>query len=277
MKKMLSNTPPQESGELLKHFSDTYFSLRTVLAGLAFAMPFVLYFYGKLRHGLDLQPSMSAYFWAAAVEAHCGAFPMRTIFVGFLFATAAALYAYKGLTPLENLLLNAAALSAAVVAIYPERLPALAEGDERLVQLYQMCPAVQDWAAHSRPPVHYIAAVTLFILLAVVAWACAKKSLQYLPPPHDRRTFERLYKSIAIAMILFPLPGIGVAYLFGVPEAKVFFIEAAGIWTFGVYWAVKGRELALSRLERDPPAAMNRAASDKEATSARPRPQSVPG
>ena len=64
--KMLSNAPPTDSRELFKHFSDTYFSLRTVLAGLAFAMPFILYFYGKWRHGLDLQPSMSAYFWAAA-------------------------------------------------------------------------------------------------------------------------------------------------------------------------------------------------------------------
>ena len=39
----------------------------------------------------------------------------------------------------------------------------------------------------------------------------------------------------------------------------MFFIEAAGVWTFGVYWAVKGRELALSRLEKDPPGAVQQA------------------
>lgn len=33
---------------------------------------------------------------------------------------------------------------------------------------------------------------------------------------------------------------------------SVFFIEALGIWTFGTYWLVKSRELALSRLEKDP-------------------------
>lgn len=257
--KMLSNAPPTDSRELFKHFSDTYFSLRTVLAGLAFAMPFILYFYGKWRHGLDLQPSMSAYFWAAATEKHCASFPMRTIFVGFLFATAAALYAYKGLTPRENLLLNLAAICAAVVAIYPERLPADAAGDERLARLFEMCSSIPMWAQQPRPPVHYIAAVTLFVLLAIVAWSCAKQSLKYLPPAHDRRKFERRYKMIAIAMILFPLPGIAVAYLFGVPDTKVFFIEAAGVWTFGVYWAVKGRELALSRLEKDPPGAVQQA------------------
>ena len=64
--KILSNAPPpSDSTELWKHFSDTYFSLRAGLALLGFAMPFVLYLYGKLGHGLDLQSSMSAYFWAA--------------------------------------------------------------------------------------------------------------------------------------------------------------------------------------------------------------------
>ena len=54
--KMLSNAlPPRDSRELLKHFSDTYFALRAGLALLAFVMPFVLYLYGKYRHGLDLQ------------------------------------------------------------------------------------------------------------------------------------------------------------------------------------------------------------------------------
>lgn len=139
--KMLSNTPPpRDSRELWKHFSDTYFSLRAGLAFLAFVMPFVLYLYGKFGHGLDLQPSMSAYFWAA-VKDQCATFPMRTILVGFLFAIGVGLYVYKGLTPLENSLLNAAAICAALVAIYPERLSlAEADSDQRLAQLFKTCP-----------------------------------------------------------------------------------------------------------------------------------------
>ena len=110
--KMLSNTPPpRDSRELWKHFSDTYFALRVGLAALAFAMPLALYLYGRFRHGLDLQPSMSAYFWAAAAD-QCATFPMRTIFVGFLFAIGVGLFLYKGLTPLENYTLNAAAICA---------------------------------------------------------------------------------------------------------------------------------------------------------------------
>lgn len=251
--KMPSNTPPpKDSRELWQHFSDTYFSLRLGLAVLAFAMPLVLYLYGKFRHGLDLQPSMSAYFWAAATE-QCATFPMRTIFVGFLFAIGVGLYLYKGLTTLENYLLNAAALCASLVAIYPERLSlAEAADNQRVAQLFESCPAVKAWATLPSLPIHYLAAVTLFVLLAIVAWFCANKSLEYLPAGHDPAKFRRIYRSIAIAMLLFPIPGWTVAFLFGLASHKVFFIEAAGILTFGIYWAVKSRELALSGLERDP-------------------------
>ena len=258
--KMLSNTPPpRDSRELWKHFSDTYFSLRAGLVLLAFAMPFVLYLYGKFGHGLDLQPSMSAYFWAAAKD-QCATFPMRTILVGFLFAIGVGLYAYKGLTPLENTLLNAAAVCAALVAIYPERLSlADADSDQRVAQLFESCPAVRAWATLPSLPIHYVAAVILFVLLAIIAWFCASKSLEYLPAGHDPATFRRTYKGIAIAMILFPIPGFAAAILFGVASDKVFFIEAAGILTFAVYWAVKSRELALSRLEIDPVHALEHA------------------
>jgi len=259
--KMLSNTPPPtDSRELWRHFSDTYFSLRMGLALLAFAMPFVLYLDGRFIHGLELQRSMSAYFWAAA-EGQCATFPMRTIFVGFLFAIGVGLYVYKGLTPLENSLLNAAAVCAALVAIYPERLSsAEAASDQRMAQLFNSCPAVKAWAELSSLPIHYMAAVILFVLLAIIAWFCANKSLKYLPVGHDPARFRHTYRSIAIAMILFPLAGFAVAFLFGVASDAVFFIEAAGILTFGVYWAVKSRELALSRLEKDPDDAIQHAA-----------------
>jgi hypothetical protein len=259
--KMLSNTPPpRDSRELSKHFSDTYFALRSGLALLAFAMPFVLYLYGRFRHGLDLQPSMSAYFWAAG-NGQCATFPMRTIFVGFLFAIGVGLYVYKGLTPLENTVLNAAAICAALVAIYPEGLSiAEAADDQRVAQLFESCPAVKEWAALPSMPIHYTAAVVLFVLLAIVAWSCADKSLEYLPVGHDPEKFRRAYRGIAIAMLLFPISGLVLSFLFGAASGKVFFIEAAGILTFGAYWAVKSRELSLSRLEEDPVEALKHAA-----------------
>jgi hypothetical protein len=240
-------------------------SLRVGLVLLAVTMPFALYLYGMFRHGLDFQPSMSAYFWAATQD-QCATFPMRTIFVGYLFAIGVGLLLYKGLTNLENSLLNAAALCAFTVAIYPERLSLdEAASDQRVAQLFENCPAVEAWATLPSLPIHYIAAGILFVLLAIVAWFCAEKSLEYLPPRHNRAKYRSTYRTIAIAMLLFPLVGYAVAFLLGLTHNKVFFIEAAGVVTFGVYWAVKTRELKLSSLEKDPGEAVGYAMERKRA------------
>ena len=249
-----SNQLPRQPNTalLLEHFYSTYFSLRAGLALLAFAFPLVLYFYGKLRYGLPLQPSMSAYFFAATAE-QCASFPMRTLFVGFLFAIAVGLYAYKGFTALENLLLNGAGVCAALVAIFPERLTlADAKANPALQQLFTSCPAARQWAENPAPwPVHYMAAVLLFVLLAFVVWFCASKTLAYLPAGKgDAALYQRTYRSIALLMLACPLTGLALALLFNHLATWVFFVEAAGVWTFALYWAVKSRELALSQLEK---------------------------
>jgi len=255
----MSNQTPAKPHEawLLKHFSNTYFSLRMGLALLAFAFPLVLYGYGKLRYGLDLQPSMSAYFFAATAD-QCATFPMRTIFVGFLFAIALGLYAYKGFTPLENVLLNGAAICAALVATFPERL-ALPDGasNPALRQLFTDCPAVRRFAEDPQPwPIHYTAAVLLFVLLAAVVWFCASKTLAYLPPGKgDAALYRRSYHIIAVLMLACPLTGLALALVLNHQSNWVFFVEAAGVWTFGAYWVVKGRELALSQVEKPAPLA----------------------
>jgi hypothetical protein len=263
-----ANSPPApDLQELAKHFSATYFALRLGLAILGFAFPFALFFYGRWRHGLDLQPSMSAYFWAAGAADQCATFPMRTIFVGFLFAIGVGLYAYKGFTPLENVLLNIAGVCATAVAVFPERIvPREAQTDLRIDRLFQSCPAVKAWAAQDPMPIpiHYIAAVILFVLLAVVAWTCADKTLQFAPPAVNVDRFRRLYKFLAFLMIVFPLPGLAAATVLGLWDRKIFSVEAAGIMTFGAYWALKSQELRLSQLETQPAIAIEHARHRQE-------------
>lgn len=264
--KMLSNAPPQRDSEVMrKHFSTSYLWMRRGLYWLAFTMPFVLYLYGKFRHSLDFQPSMSAYFWAATQD-QCATFPMRTVFVGYLYAIGVGLLFYKGLTKLENALLNGAALCAFAVATYPEQ---LLTSEQRLnpdapieplvAQLFNNCSAIKDWAMLPSSEIHLIAAIILFVLLAIVAWFCAEKSLNYLPTSHNREKFRKTYKGIAIAMLLFPFAGLAFAFLLDLWPNKVFFIEAAGVLTFGFYWYVKTSELNLSALDINPPEAIEHA------------------
>lgn len=266
---MNNEPPPADAQALWRHFSETYFSLRLGLAVLAFAFPAVLYFWGRIVHDLPLQPSMSAYFFAARASAEAGAmqcaeFPMRTFFVGGLCAIAAGLHLYKGLTQRENTLLNGAAICALLVAVFPERITAQdLAGDERIMQLVKDCPAVLDWASRQPDaPIHFAAAAALFVLLGIVAWQCACHSLAYLPAPHKHREpmFRRTYRVLAVLMVLCPATGFALAAVMDQGNSVVFFVEATGIWTFGTYWAIKTWELSLSRLERDPGAAVrNRA------------------
>ena len=145
-----------------------------------------------------------------------------------------------------------------------------ASHDPQVELLFATCPAVRAWASDTHLPIHFPAAITLFALLAAVAWFCANKSLEYLPAGRDPVWFSRIYKMIAMAMLLFPVSGLVVAYLLGAASDKIFFIEAAGVITFAIYWIVKTVELGLSRLEHDPVTALE-FARQREASARRMR------
>jgi len=254
---LISNSTPKEDATALwKHFSITYLSMRVVLFLLAFSMPVVLVHYGDIRHGLDFQSSMSSYFWAAETAEQCATFPMRTIFVGYLFAIGVLLFAYKGLTGLENTLLNLAALCAFAVAVYPERLDIKPPVDARDAQLYQTCKSVGLWAENHADTlsanIHWIAAFSLFVFLAIVALFCAKKSLRYLPDRYNPGFYRYMYTILGVLMLSFWLIGLLIAYVFDLWENKVFIIETMGVVTFGLYWSIKTIELSMSSLEKDP-------------------------
>lgn len=240
MRFVKSNGDPNPIRE---HVFETYVSLRRGMWILAAAFPLGLYLIGKTVYGLDLQPSMSAYFFAAD-QSMCATFQMRTIFVGMLCAISAALYLYKGFEKLENRLLNAAAVFGAVVVVVPENLD---EHQTKVCEGLRALAAAQD----GRFPLHYAAAVMMFACLTVVAWRCACKTLALLPQEHKHLEvwFRTTYKSIAVAMLGLPLLT-GVVLKYGLDvKCAAFFAEAAGIWTFAAYWFVKSREMELSKAE----------------------------
>ena len=116
-----------------------------------------------------------------------------------------------------------------------------------------------------------MSAVVLFVLLACVARFCASKTLDYLPL-NKQQKYKTSYKWLGIAMFLFPIGGYAAALILRDMSTVVFWVEAAGICTFGIYWLVKSRELALSGLEKNPEAAvqtkrlnLSPIASDKDA------------
>ena len=220
---------------LAKRFSNTYFSLRVVIAVLAFLLPPLLR-YGGLKLGVPFQPAMSDYYWAsrevagppckssvAASDAQKRPIfvdipggSMRNIFVGFLFAVGVLLYCYKGYSVEENIALNFAGLMAWGIALFP-----------------------MDWTCNcDRFNTHGICAIAFFALITYVALFRSRDSLGYIASGAKRKIYSALYIFLAVAMIAFPL----LAWIINIRThtgRAIFWEELTGIYAFSAYWVVK--------------------------------------
>jgi len=117
---------------------------------------------------------------------------------------------------------------------------------------HEDCPAVLEWASRQPDVSTHFAAAALQVLLGIVAWH--QKHREPIP--------RHAYRVLAVLGFLCPVTGFALTALLARGSSVVFFVEMAGIWTFGGYWALKTWELSLSRLERDPGAAVRNMASD---------------
>jgi hypothetical protein len=157
---------------------------------------------------------------------------MRDWFVGILVAIGVGLFLIKGFSVWEDRLLTVAGILAVVVATNP-----------------------MPWLPGKPTPwhVHYIAAVTFFVLIGLVIFICSGKTLQYLPqntPDRNNviRRYKYTYKVLAIVMAVSPFAAIVVFKIFHLNQG-IFWAEAAGVISFGAYWLFKTKELKLSDVE----------------------------
>jgi hypothetical protein len=228
--------------QLAHHVFSTYASVRYGMAAIAAAFPAVLVI-GGLISGVELQASMSAYYWA---DAGSGYPPMRIWFVGILFVVGVFLYLYKGFTPLENHALNTAAACAFGVALVP------------MAWKCEECHQVN---------LHGAFAVLLFLCIAYVSIGRAKDTLVLVEDATLKARYRRAYRILGIVMILSPLTAFATTILLtGSTSRYVFFIETAGIYAFAAYWYLKSRELARTNAE------LSAVRGNLEATDAEVRP-----
>ena len=239
----LGGEVPNDEAELREHIFKTYLWLRWGMGLIAFAFPFVLVLVGWWRYNLAWQDSMSAYYWAPIAKGtESGDAPMRVWFVGLLFALGCCLFLYKGYSPLEDWVLNVAALFAICVALVP------------------MC-----WDRWSECPsfsLHGFFAIVFFVLLALVAvlhglWAWGwlrSRPHQRLEDQRsrseDQRSFKyaKWYMGTAALMVLAPL---GTWYLFLTNPRQIFWAEVAGISAFCIFWFVQIVQIRKSQFDRE--------------------------
>ncbi len=213
-----------KSDELEKHIFATYINLRVGIAIITILFPLLLWAGGAIQ-GIPLQDSMSAYYHAIFNENS-----MRNWFVGILFAVGVFLYLYKGFSYQENYALNFAGVFVIGVAIFPMEWNC---GEE--------CKKIS---------MHGTCAVLFFLCIAYVCIRCASDTLYLLNDTVLEQRYRLRYKLIGIGMILSPLFALLLTLVFQQFKSYTFFVEAAGIWIFAIYWLLKSQELTSTNAER---------------------------
>jgi hypothetical protein len=215
---------------LQAHMLSTYNSLRFGMFAIAAATPIVIVLWGFLFH-VHWLDSISAYYFAPNANKWVySAYPTRVLFVGILFALGSFLYLYKGFSKREDYALNLAGFCALGVALFP---------------MYREA----DYLPFSNI-LHFSFAILLFICMAYTAIFCHEDTLQFLADANRRRRYKIAYHVMGLLMGVFPLVGLILAYIFDEEVHRhVFWIEAAGIWIFAVYWYTKSKELKESQAE----------------------------
>jgi len=244
--------------QLQKHVFSTYLTLRYGIVAIGALLPLIVYGVGSV-HGVPLQASISAYYWAPSGLADA---PSRNWFVGCLFAVAAFLYLYKGFSKGENLALNTAAIFALGVAIFP-----------------------MEWScgtACGKYSVHGTCAVAMFLCLVYVVWFRSGDTLPLLQAhPKVEARYRSAYKLLGAVMLVSPITAFILNAAIGPHTSYVFFVESAGIWAFAGYWFTKSAELnrsmATARVLRGEVKAAPKSSSEEMLTHQAPAPVALAG
>ena len=162
-------------------------------------------------------------------ESYCEGGSAQSIFVGFLFAIAAFLLAYNGLSLTEMVMSKVAGVAALVVALFP----CGCEGRPETV-----------------PHLHYAAAAVMFLTLAYFCHVFYKRARKKGFTEAKRRAVVYAISGfiIMLSMLLLALDLLPGHILRNADKRLAFHCESAALLAFGVSWLTASRTLpVLSR------------------------------
>lgn len=148
----------------------------------------------------------------------------QTVFIGFLFAIAAFLMAYNGLTKVEMVLSKVASLAALGVAMFP-------------------CKC--DTHDEIIPNIHGISAAVMFLILAYFCYAFFRRAkVKGYPQAELRAAIYAICGLLIVASIgVLAFDGLTGNSISAQIERLTFYGEAIGLVAFGVSWLTASRVL----------------------------------
>lgn len=193
----------------------SYMTLRRIIGLTAIGLPLVLVAGKWLVDGPGVARSISAYYYTG----------MRDVMVGSLCAIALFLYSYKGYERRDDWAGNIACALALAVALVPTAPPAAAT------------PLQSTLGS-----LHSFSAGGFFLTLAYFSYFLFTKGDAHSTPQKIWR--NRIYRSCGLIIVLC---AVGLGLVHGLPDSSLvqqwratFWLEAAGIWAFGLSWFTKG-------------------------------------
>jgi hypothetical protein len=220
---MLPVTHTPTPAEVREHMLNTYWWLRMGLIVMAGALPTAMLAY-SLFHGGTLKEGSISAFYGAYDNA------MRNWFVGELCAVGAILILYRGLSFMEDMMLNAGGLFAVLTAFTPCN-----------------CWSGQPESGHSK--LHGFFGIAFFLCMAYVCAFCARRTTALLSKT-DQKKFLRKYFWIATSLAVWPFAALIVGWPHGEDSLYIFALETIGIAIFGYYWWTKTAEYKLNAAEK---------------------------
>jgi FtsH-binding integral membrane protein len=145
-----------------------------------------------------------------------------------LFAVGSMLFVNKGSSDRENVALSIGGALAVGIAVFP---------------MQTFC------AANGKVSVHGACAVSFFLCIAYICVFCADETLKFILDEKKRQQYRNAYRTLAIVMVASPAVAVVVNAL-TLQQSRIFYVELLGILSFGVFWLVKSREIALITEER---------------------------
>lgn len=191
-----------------------YRALRLLMGLIALALPFVV----TAISATELSSISASYHTEA-----------RDWFVGMLFVVGAFLWAYNGHTPPEGIASKTASVAAFLVALLPTA-----------------CDSCQSSIVSV---IHYVAAVTLFSILAYFCFRFFRKNTKGQPRMSKKWRRDIVYFACGTVMVACML----IAALANLALSRetlnawqvTYWAEAIALGAFGVAWIVAGKYLPL--------------------------------